>query len=267
MRTKIYNFFVKIKKIVFNFLISKFENSNKSNETLLSEHLNFTYGDQKGQVEFLINNVLDYEKNGLMKGGFFVDLACADGVNINNTYFLEKYLEWDGILFEPNPEYKNIIQKFRKTKLVSDCVTDRLGDKVKFRIDNGMLGGIVSEETDNSENVRGNELKSAKILELNTTTLDNELDKISAPSLIDFLSLDVEGAEWMVLKAFPFNKYKFRCMTIERPNIKLDLLLEKNGYRQVAHLKYDVIYVHRDFQNEVNFKPNIRFSFTPKKDW
>lgn len=52
----------------------------------------YTYGDQKGQVDFLINNVLNYEKNGLMENGFFVDLACADGVTINNTYFLEEYL-------------------------------------------------------------------------------------------------------------------------------------------------------------------------------
>ena len=56
-------------------------------------------------------------------------------------------------------------------------------------------------------------------------------------------------------------------MAIERPNEKLDLMLEKNNYRQVAHLMYDVIYVHKDFLDEVNFKPNIKFALTPSKNW
>ena len=133
-------------------------------------------------------------------------MGCADGITINNTYFLERYLGWNGILFEPNPAYKNNIQKFRKAKLITDCVSDRVGDKVSFRIDNGMLGGIVSKETDNNELVRGDQLKTAKIIKINTTTLEDELDKINAPKLIDFLSLDIEGAEWMAMRSFSFAK-------------------------------------------------------------
>jgi hypothetical protein len=56
-------------------------------------------------------------------------------------------------------------------------------------------------------------------------------------------------------------------MAIERPNELLDMMLEKNGYRQVAHLLFDVIYVHRDFLDGVNFSPNMKFLFTPRKDW
>lgn len=42
---------------------------------------------------------------------------------------------------------------------------------------------------------------------------------------------------------------------------------KKNDYRQVAHLMYDVIYVHKDFLDEVNFDPHIKFAFTPRKNW
>ena len=41
------------------------------NNILLKKHLRFTYGDQKGQVEYLINNVFNYELNGLKKNGYF----------------------------------------------------------------------------------------------------------------------------------------------------------------------------------------------------
>ena len=144
-------YFIKMLKMIARVFRSQAKKPDLTNKMSLLENIKSTFGDQKGQVDFLINNVFDYEKKGLAKSGFFVDLGCADGITINNTYFLERYLGWNGILFEPNPAYKNNIQKFRKAKLITDCVSDRVGDKVSFRIDNGMLGGIVSKETDNNE--------------------------------------------------------------------------------------------------------------------
>lgn len=267
MKKKIYNLLVKVLSAVHEAFTSKHELLNNRNKALLSEHLKYTYGDQKGQVDYLINNIFNYEKFGLKRNGFFVDLACADGVNINNSYFLEKHLGWNGLLFEPNPGYKESIKAHRTSQLVTECVTDVPNETVRFRIDNGMLGGIVSDDTDNNQSVRGEELKDSKIIEIQTTTLVDELEKINAPKIIDFLSLDIEGAEWIALRNFDFNKYKFVSMAIERPNEYLDMMLEKHGYRQVVHLLYDVIYVHSDFLEDVSFHPNIKFSFTPRKNW
>lgn len=255
-----------IKKYI-NKIISKFSSSKSVSKSLLESHLGLTYGDQKGQVDYLINNVFNYEKNGLRRNGFFIDLACGDGVYWNNTFFLEKFLNWKGILFEPNPKFKNNIIKTRVSKLVTDVISDEIDKTVPFRIDNGMLGGIVDDETDNNPKIRGEELKNAEILHLKTTTLENELMKFNAPKVIDYLSLDVEGSEWIIMKKFPFDKYKFRCLTVERPNKKLDILFDLEGYRQIAHLMYDVVYVYKDYIDEVNFNPRTKFAFTPSKDW
>lgn len=257
----------KIRNAIRSSIIPESLALNETNAVLLNNHVNLTYGDQKGQVSYLVNCIFNYQNNGLPKAGYFVDLACADGVEINNTYFLEKYLGWDGLLFEPNPGYKENIDKNRNSKLITKCVTDEANSTVRFRVDNGMLGGIVSDVTDNNPNVRGGELKSASILEIETTTLGAELAIAGAPSVIDFISLDIEGAEYLALKNFPFNDYKFRCLAIERPNVQLDLLLDFEGYRQVAHLMNDVIYVHKDFISEMNFHPDVQFAFTPSKDW
>jgi len=251
-----------IKRAQAEFIVQESENSNR-----IRENLKKTYGSQKGQVEYLLLNVFNYEVHGLKRNGFFVDLACANGVNLNNTYFLERHLNWEGLLFEPNPRFHNSIKKFRTSPLITSCVTDRSGSEVDFRIDNLMLGGIVGEDFDNSEKVRGRQLVSAEIIKVPTTTLVEELDASKAPKIIDYLSLDVEGAEELILKKFDFAKYKFRFMTIERPTLNLDLLLDSQGYVQVAHRQFDVFYAHRDFLSELNITPKFTFIQTPPKDW
>jgi Methyltransferase FkbM domain len=55
--------------------------------------------------------------------------------------------------------------------------------------------------------------------------------------VIDYLSLDCEGAETLVLHDFPFDRYQFTIMTIERPDSTLIETLEVHGYRQLQRLK------------------------------
>ncbi len=263
MKSKI----IKVLKSVLDILVPRSTRISNKIDNQRRLELRATYGDQKGQVAFLVNNVLDYESTGLFRNGFFVDLACADGREINNTYFLEKMLGWTGLLFEPNPHYHETIKTSRTSKLITKCVADEEDKLISFRIDNGMLGGIVSNETDNNDLHRAQELRSAELIQLSTTTLAIELDLAGAPKLIDFMSLDIEGAEWLALKNFPFERYKFRCIAVERPSAALDLLLDQKGYRQVAHLEYDVIYVHEEFLGTVNLTPRFEFRFTDAKDW
>jgi hypothetical protein len=55
--------------------------------------------------------------------------------------------------------------------------------------------------------------------------------------VIDYLSLDCEGAETLVLNdEFPFDRYQFTVMTIERPDDTLTKRLESHGYQQLRRL-------------------------------
>lgn len=60
------------------------------------------------------------------------------------------------------------------------------------------------------------------------------------------MSLDVEGAEHFVLRDFPFEQYRFRLLTIERPNEELCRLLIKHKYRLLKQLKNwgETLWVH-----------------------
>jgi FkbM family methyltransferase len=61
--------------------------------------------------------------------------------------------------------------------------------------------------------------------------LNNILSKANAPKQIDFLSLDVEGAEIEVLKGINHNEYRFKFICIESRDIqKINNYLTINNY-------------------------------------
>ena len=86
-------------------------------------------------------------------------------------------------------------------------------------------------------------------VEKQMVVLSDVLDKYKAPPIIDYLSLDVEGAELRILKAFPFDRYIFRVMTIEhngypKPMAQLRRLLESKNYKimKVTSADYYTVY-------------------------
>lgn len=218
------------------------------------------YKSQKGQDSWVIDEVLNKKKNG-----FFIDLAAADGVSESNTYVLEKKFNWRGICIEPNPIFFATLKKKR------DCICEEVAindneEIVQFRIDNGQLGGIVAEDTDNNKLVRGEQLKSATIIDIKTTTLISILDKHNAPKIIDYLSLDVEGSEEKIISSFDFNAYQFNCITVERPTPIVNEILFRNNYEFVKNSRYDTFYVHSDIKKNYKIKCDA-FEQIPPKNW
>jgi hypothetical protein len=78
-------------------------------------------------------------------------------------------------------------------------------------------------------------------------TLDQLLTKHSAPPIIDYFSFDVEGAEFDILENFPFDKWRFNCISVETPSAELDRLLLDNNYMLLKKDILDWFYLHRDF--------------------
>jgi FkbM family methyltransferase len=200
--------------------------------------------------------------------GYFVDLAATSGIIENNTYLLEKKFGWSGIAIEPNPGYY--------AKLVSNRLCDCCNfpvasetQQVEFVFNRG-IGGIISDFTDNNLLKRSALIErlrkrgSVKLLE--TKPLEDILDFFNAPNEIDYLSLDIEGSEWDVLKNFPFKKYRFNLMTIERPSLRLCELLFKNDYIFIKNHKVDTFFAHENCVKYYKIKPEI-FEELPPKSW
>ena len=215
---------------------------------------------QKGQDKWVIFTVLPFKRNG-----FFLDLAAADGTTHSNSYVLEKLFGWSGICIEPNPSFLSRLKQKRSCTIDGSVVSDKR-EKVKFRIDNGQLGGIIAEDTDNSERIRGEQLSEAEIMTFESVPLNELLEQYNAPHMIDYFSLDVEGCEERIITSLDFDKYHFNCVTIERPTPKVNEVLFENGYVFVKNNYFDSFYIHSSLAAKKKIKCQP-FEQVPAKDW
>jgi FkbM family methyltransferase len=185
------------------------------------------------------------------RDGYYVDVGSADGVQGSNSKLLDE-LGWKGICIDPFP--KNM--QTRTCKLFKQPVFDVSGQKVKFR-DAGWTGGI---ENTLSTAAR-EEVRNAPVVEFTTATLDEILAKANAPTYIDFMSIDVEGAEVPVLRGLSLDRYQVGAFCIENDGepaqSQIRQLLASKGYKHVRSWKRDDWYV-RDagpYENHMEFTP------------
>ena len=104
-----------------------------------------------------------------------------------------------------------------------------------------ILRGIINNLTWHKQRVLS---QNHEIHKLKTRTLASILDECEAPTYIDYMSMDIEGAEFEVLSTFPFDRYSFGFLSIEHnfdePLRKLIReILENNGYKFSKSVKWD----------------------------
>ena len=191
------------------------------------------------------------------EAGFFVEVGAGDGINGSTTYFLEKNLNWNGILVEPYPLWVANMSSVRpKSSVVDCCASSQNGHVDYFEFTTrGMEGFSFAPELSpnhqhwldvnhrydkggfysmRNQYIELDHVKSAySIIKKRTLTLQKILEDNNAPSVIDYLSIDIEGAEYSLLKDFPFDKFTFKAISIERDMCR-DILLN-NGYRESSN--------------------------------
>jgi hypothetical protein len=115
--------------------------------------------------------------------------------------------------------------------------------------------------------------KNVSDASLTTVKLPSVLAHFNAPKVIDFLSLDVEGAELLTMRGMEgsWDEYIFLTILIERPQKDLHKLLVTHGYwfYMVLNSWGDVLYLHPSapgFEERVMLKPRtIHYTFFERK--
>jgi FkbM family methyltransferase len=167
--------------------------------------------------------------------GYFVEFGATDGVSLSNTFMLEKHFGWRGLLAEPATCWASSLKANRTAQIEFDCVWKKTGDILTFNEVQKNAAYSTLEEF-SARDMHNRKRKKGKRYEVRTVSLNDMLKRNSAPSEIDYLSIDTEGSEFDILNAVDFEKYRFSVITCEhnftasRQKI-FDLLVSK-GYRR-----------------------------------
>ena len=183
------------------------------------------------------------------KDGFFIEIGASDGIELSNTYLLEKKYNWKGICVEPIPRRFNLLCKNRPNSLCYDyAVYNKSNTQVVFDIANNydLLSGISSNIDCHTRAVNSNKTQIIK----NTISLNDLLELSNAPLFIDYLSLDTEGSELEILKSVDLQKYTFGLIDVERNYVEprrtqIRNLLTSNGYDYIRENHFDDSYKHK----------------------
>jgi FkbM family methyltransferase len=181
---------------------------------LLRFLINFGYSNSLNRIDLQITNLFNE-----MKGGFFLEIGAADGVDCSNTYLLEKKYNWKGILIEPLVEQFILCKKIRKKSIVENYILTNEKEKDNiFRIsDEGLMSRVIVENEEGSyseyfEKISYKEKKPSKIVENKTLTQilnDHSIENV------DIMSLDVEGYEYKLLEGYDHNTKIINYLIVE----------------------------------------------------
>jgi FkbM family methyltransferase len=204
------------------------------NEMLLCHGDGFPSQSQYKQDIFVLTQL------GFKRNGYFVEFGATNGLELSNTYLLEKEFNWTGILAEPAKCWHEELLKNRQCHIETDCVWNKTGEILKFnQVESANVSTIdlFTEIPDGHQKAR----RKSTVYEVNTISLMDMLEKYQAPKIIDYLSIDTEGSEYEILRGFNFEKYSFKVITCEHNHTsardKIFKLLASKGYvRRFTHL-------------------------------
>tara|TARA_B100001989_G_scaffold104189_1_gene72884 strand:- start:308 stop:1033 length:726 start_codon:yes stop_codon:yes gene_type:complete len=204
-------------------------------------------------IDFDIKKYLNFEK------GFFIEMGAMDGITYSNTFHLEKYKNWTGILVEPSKSQFEFCKLNRPSSKVFNCLCSSFenSDKEFLFYEMGAMSYSKFQNTDNdylshhenAKKILGNYSEIENSYYVKTKTVTELLDSVDSPEIINFFSLDVEGSELEVLNGFDFNKYKIQYLLIETRNYeRTNKYLIDLGFKYIDSIdKNNLLYSHEFF--------------------
>ncbi|MDZ4287032.1 MAG: FkbM family methyltransferase [Prosthecobacter sp.] len=157
--------------------------------------------------------------------GWFVEAGANDGFEQSNTYYLERFRGWRGVLVEPEPRLAAACRQRRPKSQVVECALgapDMAGKTVRLRCAGLMTtvcGALGSETSERQRAAQGLAIQGLpveeRIIQAPVRTLTEVLEESDAPAEFDLLSIDVEGCEVEVLKGLDLRRHRPKAICLE----------------------------------------------------
>jgi len=210
------------------------------------EHRNQCFDNLDRSKSQLRQDLFGLVQAGFKRGGYFVEFGATDGVELNNTWLMEKHFGWQGILAEPARGWQDDLKRNRSCIVDARCVWKSTGETLEFaEAPRGENSGIASF-------MKASRKRRSRTYEVGTIALNDLLRERDAPAFIDFASIDTEGSEFEILSALDFDRWRFGTLCIEHnfapQRDDLNRLLTANGYARIhEHVsRFDDWYIPND---------------------
>jgi len=177
--------------------------------------------------------VLEYFKD--KRNGFYVDVGCYHPIHRNNTYLLHKK-NWNGINIDTSQLSIDLFNYMRPKDLNYNCAVSNKNEIIKLFYQKE-LSQLSTIEKDQAKNVFQGNIREKNI---QAFTLDEILSRDKYKNnKIDFLDVDVEGADLKVLEGLSFNKFQpeLVCVEIHKKKIK-----ESDIYNFLTNKNYELLW-------------------------
>jgi FkbM family methyltransferase len=171
--------------------------------------------------------------------GCFFDVGCSRPEYLNNTFFFEQQLNWNGIAVDPIEGHQFDWTAQRRARFLPIALGANEETKAFVEISNkngwaGMLssfGGYVRKE----DLAHGH-----RSYQVSVRRASDVLDECGVSS-VDLMSLDVEGAELDVLSGLDMNRHTPRVLLVENTRgltgrSEIRRYLRRRGYRFYARI-------------------------------
>ena len=155
-------------------------------------------------------------------GGYYVEAGGNDGFTQSNTYLLERFRGWTGMLVEPMSELAAEARRNRPGARVVQCALvapERAGEVIEMEFAELMsaVRGTQSEDWIRFGNLLG--WRDAHVERVPARTLSELLDDAGVAE-VTLLSLDIEGYELEALQGLDLTRHRPRWIVVEMHDLE-----------------------------------------------
>ena len=206
------------------FLLTTFHAAADASRFLRSADCRFH--SQYHQDEYLERNLFRGKR-----GGLYVDLGAFHPTEISNTAYFDRCLRWAGLCVDANPDRIAVFKSPSSTRTcepINACLTD---PSIKTR----------RIPTHDAEDRLSTSFGApVPCVPMMTLLRDRHIHHV------DFLSIDIEGHEWPVLRSWNFSEVHVTAIAVETwhgNRTEITDYLEDLGFRHAADLGADDIFL------------------------
>ena len=205
---------------------------------------NENFFSQFGQDKIIKNHFFQNKKKG-----FFVEIGAFNGISGSNCFHFEKFLNWEGIAFEPSNTQFEKLKLNRKCRLINKAIATEEKEVEFLEVEEGytQMSGIINENFTSEETIKKDPRSKTKKIIITTTTFDKN---IPVDKEIDYLSIDIEGGEMELLDSIDFKKYNIKVISVENNSpekLNFKEFFDKKNFNYFDRVGQDEIFYNKNY--------------------